>query len=84
MLVSDSVWIPRGANKLPFELSALRVRSLGNTSSIQVHSFIVFWAFLFIELSMCINPDIPVCFGKWHGPLPLGDQALSFLAGRGQ
>lgn len=40
MLVSDSVWIPRGAHKLPFGLSALRVRSLGNTSSIQVHSFI--------------------------------------------
>lgn len=49
------------------------------------------WTFLLTGLSyMHIKPNVPVCFRKYdhhiYGAacLPLGDQALSFLAGRGQ
>lgn len=49
------------------------------------------WTFLLTGLLyMHVKPNVPVCFRKydhhiyWAAFLPLGNQALSFLAGRGQ
>lgn len=70
---------------MPFRLSAVQVRSLGNTITIQVHSFVgcVFGGLIYWPVEFVYQSKYPCVLWKmaWYSQgclLPCGDHALFF------